>query len=62
MKVWIFGKRHQEKIEELHKFSLHRKFDFLKTGIKKELPYASYVIGLNVIKDFIVAPIIVLGI
>ena len=62
IKLWIFGKRSKDKIEELHKYSVHKKWDFLQIGIKKGLPFASYVIAINVIKDFIVAPIIILGI
>lgn len=62
MKVWVFGKKDKDKIEELHKHSVNRRWEFLKIGIKKDMPFASYVIGINVIKDFIVAPIIVLGI
>jgi hypothetical protein len=62
IKVWIFSKKSKDKVEELHKYSVHKRWDFLQIGIKKELPFAQYVIGMNVIKDFIIAPIIVLGI
>lgn len=62
IKVWVFGKKNKDKIEDLHKYSMHKRWDFLKLGIKKDMPFASYVIGINIIKDYIVAPIIVLGI
>jgi hypothetical protein len=40
IKVWIFSRRGKDHVEELHKNSVHRKWDFLQIGIKKQLPFA----------------------
>ena len=40
IKVWVFSRREKDKIEELHKHSVNKKWDFLEIGIKKELPFA----------------------
>ena len=62
MKVWVFSKKSKDQVEELHKFTVNKKWDFLQMGVKKTLPFAPFVIAMNVIKDFVVAPFIVLGI
>lgn len=58
----MFSKKTKDKVEELHKYSVNKKWNFLQLGVKKTLPFASFVIAMNVIKDFMIAPIIVLGI
>ena len=40
IKVWIFSKKNKDEIEELHKYSVHKKWDFLQIGVKKQLPFA----------------------
>jgi hypothetical protein len=62
IKVWVFSRKYKDRIDELHKYSVNKKWDFLQIGVNKELPFASYVIVMNVIKDYVIAPIIVLGI
>ena len=62
IKVWVLNKKYKDKVDELHKFTHNKKWDFLHLNVKKEIPFASYVIAMNVIKDFIISPIIVFGI
>ena len=40
IKVHIFSKKNKDQIEELHKYSVHKKWDFLHIGVKKKLPFA----------------------
>jgi hypothetical protein len=61
-KIFLFNRESKDQIEDVHKNTVNKKWEFLCEEVNTEVSFASYVIAMNVVKDFLFSPFIVLGI
>lgn len=61
-KIFIMNKKKNDKVEEDHKHTLFKKWEFLYEEVNTEISFASYIIAFNIMKDFLFSPFIILGV
>lgn len=61
-KIFLFNKKDEDKLAAMHKSTKWKKWEFLYEEVDNKISFASYVIAMNVVKDFIFSPFIILGI
>jgi hypothetical protein len=61
-KIFMYNKKAKDKLDDVHKDSKWKKWDFLYEEVNKKVTFAGYVIAMNVVKDFLFSPFIILGI
>lgn len=61
-KVFLYSRRSKDQVEEIHKSTINKKWEFLYEEVNTEISFASYIIMMNVVKDFLFSPFIILGV
>jgi hypothetical protein len=62
MKILLFNRKAQDKVEETHKETKLERWKGIYVGLNKKVPFATYVVAINIVKDFLISAVIILGI
>ena len=60
--MFLYNKKPTDKVESNHRDSKWKKWEFLYEEVDTGVKFSSYIIAMNVIKDFAFSPFIVLGV
>ena len=62
MKIFLYNKGSKDIVQETHKKTIWRHWEFLYSKVNKNVSNSSYIIAFTVIKDFGFSPFIIFGI
>lgn len=62
LKILLFNKKAEDKVEETHRETKLERWKGLYDGLNKKVSFATYVVAINVVKDFLISAVIILGI